>query len=243
MPKKIDRTGEISFTRLGTEMKIIKYNNTDDLYVEFQDEYKAITHGKYRDFKTGYIKNPYDKSIEGIGYLGVGEYSRKTHLEIYNKWADMINRCYNPYTLNKKPCYIDVVVCEEWHNFQNFAKWYEENYYNYYEKLYLDKDILIKGNKIYSPETCIFVPHEINEIFSGINEIKGYRVIKGKYIAYIKVDKKQKHLGSFNSKEEAFNVYKIAKENQIKQLSDKYKPYIPQKLYDAMYNYKVEITD
>lgn len=243
MPKRIDRAGEISFTRLGTEMKIIKYNNTDDLYVEFQDEYKVITHGKYKDFKTGYIKNPYDKSIEGIGYLGVGKYSRKTHLEIYNKWADMISRCYNPYTLNKKPCYIDVVVCEEWHNFQNFAKWYEENYYDYYEKLYLDKDILIKSNKIYSPETCIFVPHEINEIFSGINEIKGYRIIKGKYIAYIKVNKKQKYLGSFNTKEEAFNVYKIAKENQIKQIADEYKPYIPQKLYDAMYNYKVEITD
>ena len=94
--KKIDRTGEISYTRLGTKMKIIKYNNADDLYIEFQDNYKIIVHGKYNDFKNGYVKNPYDKSIENIGYIGMGKYSRKTHKSIYNKWADMLNRCYNP---------------------------------------------------------------------------------------------------------------------------------------------------
>ena len=157
MPKRIDRAGEISFTRLGTEMKIIKYNNTDDLYVEFQDEYKVITHGKYKDFKTGYIKNPYDKSIEGIGYLGVGKYSRKTHLEIYNKWADMISRCYNPYTLNKKPCYIDVVVCEEWHKFEPFAEWSMENGYS--DNLTIDR-IDSTGN--YEPSNCRWVDRKVN---------------------------------------------------------------------------------
>lgn len=241
--KKIDRTGEISYTRLGTKMKIIKYNNADDLYIEFQDNYKIIVHGKYNDFKNGYVKNPYDKSIENIGYIGMGKYSRKTHKSIYNKWADMLSRCYNPYTLNKKQCYIDCYVCEEWHNFQNFAKWYEENYYECNEKLHLDKDILIKGNKIYSPETCIFVPHKINEYFSGINITKGYRIINNKYVAYIKVDKKQKYLGSYETKEEAIESYIIEKENGIKILVNKYKNIIPQYIYDVIYNYKVRIID
>lgn len=241
--KRIDRTGEISYTSLGTKMKIIKYNNTDDLYVEFQDDYKIVAHGNYSDFKKGYIKNPYDKSIENVGYIGIGKYSRKTHKVIYDKWAYMLNRCYNPYKLNKKQIYIDCYVCDEWHNFQNFAEWYEENYYECNEELHLDKDILIKGNKIYSPQTCIFIPHEINEYFSGINRIKGYRIINNKYIAYMQIDKKQKYLGSYKTKEEAISVYVTEKEKYIKILANKYKNIIPQHIYDIIYNYKVEITD
>jgi hypothetical protein len=110
----------------------------------------------------------------------------------------------------------------------------------------LDKDILIKGNKIYSPETCIFVPHTINMMFTKRNKNKdnlptGIRLIErpkpytARYSGF--------HIGSYYTPEEAFNAYKLYKENHFKQIADKYKNDIPERLYNALYTYSVEITD
>ena len=129
------------------------------------------------------------------------------------------------------------------------------NYYaNYYEidnkVMNLDKDILIKGNKIYSPKTCIFVPHDINKLFTKSNKTRGEYPIGvsksktyGKVRARCSVNGKTKELGEYYSIEEAFQVYKKFKESYIKQIADEYKPYIPKELYEAMYRYEVEITD
>ena len=119
-----------------------------------------------RWFKNGLIKNPYDKNVFGMGYIGEGKYNKKDYEKIYNTWSDMLRRCYEPYFINKNLAYIDCYVHDEWHNFQNFAKWYEENYYEIKEqRMCLDKDILNKGNKIYSSETCLIVPQVINQLF------------------------------------------------------------------------------
>ena len=115
----------------------------------------------------------------------------------------------------------------------------------------LDKDILIKGNKVYSPETCVFVPQNINELFVKRNIDRGIYPIgvhlnklNNKYIAQCAQGQgKIINLGCFNAPKEAFNVYKLFKEDIIKQIADKYKILIPQKLYNAMYEYEVEITD
>ena len=119
----------------------------------------------------------------------------------------------------------------------------------------LDKDILFKGNKIYSPNTCVFVNKTINCLFTKSNKIRGDLPIgvklgkNNKYVSqysyydFIKKKKIKKGLGYYNTIEEAFNSYKIAKENNIKRVADYYKEKIPKKLYEAMYNYKVEITD
>lgn len=248
--RKIDRVGEENFNNKGTLMKIVIYNNCDDMYVEFQDKYRTIVHAKYKDFKNGCIKNPYDKSVYNIGYLGVGEYSQKRHTKIYDRWADMLCRCYEPYYLNRKPSYINCYVCEAWHCFQNFAKWWEENCSNKEEDLCLDKDILKKGNKIYSPDTCILVPHRINELFTKREQCRGnypmgvsYHKPCNKFRAYCHTLEGQKYLGLHNTVEEAFYAYKIFKELYIKQVADEYKDLIPQELYNAMYNYEVEIND
>jgi hypothetical protein len=161
----------------------------------------------------------------------------------------MINRCYNPYYINKELSYIDCYVCEEWHNFQNFAKWYEENYYEIEgEKMCLDKDILIKNNKVYSPDACIFVPERINQLFIKNKDYRnGYPIgvvpsTNGKYAGQVNyMDRTIKK--EFETIEEAFTFYKINKEQIIKQVADEYKDLIPEKLYEAMYNYQVEIND
>ena len=168
----------------------------------------------------------------------------------------MLIRCYEPYTINKYPTYIEVIVCKEWHNFQNFAKWYEENYYEIGKgKMHLDKDILFKGCKIYSPKTCIFVPERINYLFIKSNAIRGEYPIgvswyktSNKFRVQCKIldkenNRKVIHLGYYTTSEEAFLAYKVFKENYIKQVADEYKKLIPQKLYEAMYKYEVEIND
>lgn len=119
----------------------------------------------------------------------------------------------------------------------------------------LDKDILIKNNKIYSPNTCIFVPQRINNLFTKTNKNRGnlpigvsYYLNYNQYTAtcsIIKENERKGHktLGYFNTIEEAFNAYKNFKEKYIKQIANEYKDYIPIKLYNALLNYQVEITD
>ena len=119
----------------------------------------------------------------------------------------------------------------------------------------LDKDILIKGNKIYSPETCIFVPQTINSLFVKRDNKRGESVIgvslhkNSKYQVHCSIinpetgKSKQEYLGVYDTQEKAFQVYKYYKEKNIKEVADYYFGRIPDKLYNAMYNYEVEITD
>ena len=252
---KNERVGETNYNKYGTQMKIIIYNKSDDLWVEFQDSYKAKVHTAYKCFLKGEVRNPYDKTVLGVGLLGVGNYNSKSHKKIYKKWTHMLERCYNPYKINEFPTYKDCYVCDEWLNFQNFAKWYEENYYEVKgEVMCLDKDILIKGNKIYSPETCIFVPERINTLFTRSDKSRGKYPIgitfnKNNTVNPLEVSlsNKGKHTRidcfPINRPFQAFTCYKNFKEKLIKEIADEYKNLIPSKLYDAMYRYEVEIND
>lgn len=260
--KKQERLGEENYNNLGTLMKIVECKSAVDITVEFQDEHKTKVHTNYTNFKKGMIRNPYDKTVYGVGYLGQGEYKSKGKdgklTKAYTTWKNMLHRCYDPYELNKEPTYIDCYVCDEWLCFQNFAKWFYKNYYEIpNQKMQLDKDILCKGNKIYSPETCIFISRRINVLFTKSNNTRGEYPIGVSYhkgndalrVSCSITDEcgkyKQKFLGNFplNRPFQAFYTYKVFKENYIKQVADEYKNLIPQKLYDAMYRYEVEIND
>ncbi len=113
----------------------------------------------------------------------------------------------------------------------------------------IDKDILNKGNKIYSPETCVFVPQNINSLFVKRDKSRGNDPIgtnqlpSGNYEVRCNNGEESDYLGRFDNIYEAFYAYKVHKEKIIKQVADEYKEYIPQKLYHALYNYQVEITD
>ena len=133
-------------------MKIVKYVSVNDMVVEFQDKYKYRKKTNYQNFKSGQIKNPYDKSVHGVGCIGDGEFLTKEPngyhpTREYTCWIHMIERCY--LEKNKdlhRSYYGKCIVCDEWLNFQNFAKWHREHYYDVNERLHLDKDILIAGN-------------------------------------------------------------------------------------------------
>lgn len=151
-------------------MKIIKVLPEDKIIVQFQDSFKYEKEIHYNNYKRGTVKNPYDKSIYGVGYLGIGKYEAHNengiNTKVYDTWTNMIEICYSDNTRHNHLAYFDCTVCEEWHNFQTFAEWYAKNYYEIGDgRMHLDKDILVKDNKVYSPSTCIFVPQRINMIF------------------------------------------------------------------------------
>ena len=258
-PVKDNKIGEKIYNSYGSEITIIKYNKYNDIIMKFDNGY--IKHGSYKEFKNKSVKSPYCKSVYGIGYIGEGKYKVSINgksTKPYQYWISMIRRCYSNTKIDLKKNYVykDCSVCEEWHNFQNFGKWFDDNFYTIDgERICLDKDILVKGNKTYSPKTCCFVPERINLLFTKNNKIRGKYPIgvslgnNKKYKATINIfdfvnNKKQlKHLGYFDNIEDAFNIYKKSKENNIKRTADYYKNIIPQKLYDAMYSWEVNIND
>ena len=255
---KKERLGEVNISNEGYEMKIVEYNGRKDITVEFQDEYKTRVHTRYDHFLEGIVKNPYNPSIFNKGYIGQGKYKIKENgktTKAYQIWYNMLQRCYDPYWINKHLTYIDCYIYDEWLCFQNFAKWFYKNYYECNgERIELDKDILIKGNKIYSPETCILVPQRINLLFIKRDTLRGkcpigvsFKKNNNKFQAYCSIlkndKKKQIYLGYYDTSEDAFLVYKNFKENYIKQVADEYKDLIPNRLYEAMYRYEIEIND
>ena len=256
---KVDRTGEKNINNFGSEMVITGYRMNRDMDVYFPEYDWIVRNVQYGNFKKGNVKCPYEPSICGIGYIGEGEYKRWENgkdTRVYKTWNNMLRRCYDKKYHEKYPTYIGCEVSEDFHNFQNFAKWYYNNYYEVEgERMHLDKDILCKGNKIYSPETCIFVPERINSLFTKCDRSRGESVIgttltkNGKYrvscnlINTVTGEPKRKHLGYYETQEKGFEVYKQFKENYIKQIADYYKEQIPISLYNALYEYEVEITD
>ena len=142
-------------------------------------------------------------------------------------------------------------MCDEWLTFSNFEKWFSDPDNGYFERYHLDKDILVKGNKIYSPNTCCFVPQEINSLFIKDNSKRGSLPIgvtngyKGSFVAQVNFRGVIQYLGKYDTKEQAFNAYKKEKEVIVKILGDEYykRGLITEKVYKALLNYKVEIND
>lgn len=256
--KSKGRLGERRVMKCGEECEIVEYSGALDIVVKFLKTEELIR-SRYKDFEKGEIKSHFTPTVCGAGIVGLEKTRDKNgkKLKSYQTWHHMLQRCYDEKIHLKESTYIDCTVCKEWLYYPNFKKWYEENYYEIYnEKMALDKDALNKGNKVYSPETCVFVPQRINSLFIKCNAKRGdlpigvsYKKRDKKYqadckIFDVKANKyKKKYLGYYNTSEEAFNVYKKTKEENIKQIADYYKDRIPEKLYKAMHRYKVEIND
>ncbi len=138
---------------------VTKYNNYNNVEIEFlATGYKAMVASG--NIRLGTIKDKLRPSVFGVGYLGVGVHI--SHIKIkptmqYIAWQGMLRRCYDSKYQAKKPTYKDCSVVKEWHNFQNFAEWYEKNYPTDSKQYQLDKDKLIKGNKVYNPDACCFL--------------------------------------------------------------------------------------
>ena len=155
--------GTIYETNNFGSLEIISYHGWDNVEILFIDTNTSLRVRSER-IRSKSIKDPCKPSIYGIGFIGVGEFSGGTgasgvHSTPYKIWHGMFKRCYGV----DYPSYRDCSVCPEWHNYQNFAKWYKDNHPNDGVKYDLDKDIKINGNRVYSPNSCSFVTPKENK--------------------------------------------------------------------------------
>ena len=240
--------GEIRKNNKGTEMKIIRYNKSDDIDVMFLDEHSYVAQNvTYLNFKRGQIKNPFDKSIYGIGYLGDGDNQTKINgkrVRAYNVWHEMIARCCEESRAFKYSAYYGIcTVCQEWLCYNTFADWYEKNKYECEGRLHLDKDILYPGNKVYSPYTCLLVPQYINVLFINKTNQRGLPngiiECKGGYLA--KYD--HKDLGIYNTVEEAYRIQTNKKKEEIIKIANEKKLELPNIVYEALLNYEFSVEN
>lgn len=165
-------------------------------------------------------------SLVGVGYIGHGPYKVSIGGKItksYSIWAAMLNRSYNTKTQKRQPTYTECSVDPYWHNYQNFAKWLDDNYTKGY---HLDKDILHQGNKIYSADNCIFVHQGINKLLTDHGAARGnckigvhWCVRDKRYIARCNVNGERVIVGSFSTENEAHEEYKKYKYKIIKEVA------------------------
>lgn len=187
----------------------------------------------------GVGKNDYESNIK----------YNKVHIQSYHTWEQMLKRCYNEKFKEKNQTYKDCKVCDEWLSFKNFKIWFDEHYIEGYA---LDKDILFKGNKLYSPQTCCFVPIEVNSLLTKSQKQRGdypigvhFRKDNKKYFAYTSKKGKRVNIGFFDNPTDAFKAYKAKREAIIKEIALEYflSGKIAENVYNALMNYKVEIDD
>lgn len=165
----------------------------------------------------------------------------------YTTWRSMLMRCYDPRHHAKQPTYIGCSVSDEWLDYQNFANWYYNNEHS--DKGYhLDKDILVDGNKIYSSDTCCFVPKDINNLLTSRGNGRGkypqgvcFHKAVGKYSAQMGGDVKVKHLGYFKTPDEAYKVYKEAKERHVKNTALKWANKIQWETFLALMRWELKL--
>lgn len=178
--------------------------------------------------------------------VGTNDLTIKGNEAAYSKWTGMLTRCYNPKYHVKKPTYKGCSVCDEWLTFSKFKAWYDLNNRVGME---LDKDILVRGNKIYSPEFCRFVPKEINTLLltgsksTNPNKLQGaYGPTKnGSYVAKISKNSKLIYLGTEPTELLAHLLYKMVKEQWINDLANHYYSLgqIDSDLYTALLHWNI----
>jgi hypothetical protein len=231
--------GEIRNNKLGTPMKIIRYKNRNEITIEFMDEHRVQRDTTYQNFKIGQVRNPYDRSVSGVGYDGEGVYKTNTtpfDYSMWQAWKKILLRCYDERFRHKYPAYEGCTVCEEWFCYQNFAEWYSCNYKDFGEgRMHIDKDIIKKNNKVYCPEYCLVLPQRFNMIF--VNQPNKYGLPSGisltqsgKYHASYN----GKRLGNFKTLDEAIKSHDAAKRIHIRNLVEEYRNRLTDKVCEAL---------
>ena len=163
----------------------------------------------------------------------------------------MLQRCYSDTYKKKQPTYEGCEVSDNFKRYEYFYEWCHKQVGFGNEDWHLDKDLLIKGNKVYSESTCVFIPKEINALLTKSTASRGKHLIgvywdkkANAFKASVNKNKgKQEHLGYFKTELEAFNAYKTAKESFVKEQANKWKDKIDVRVYNALMNYTVEIDD
>ena len=248
--------GKVFKSKSSGDFKVLKYNDSANVVIQFlKTGYETLV--QLTNVRNGYIKDPYLPSVYGVGILGTKYPSKVSGVTTkeYVPWCSMLKRCYSDSYKKKNPTYKDCEVSENFKSYEYFYEWCHKqvgfgNDGNG-NPFHLDKDLLTKGNKVYSEYSCVFIPAEINSLLIKREALRGEYLIgvywsKTNKAFRARVNKNKgasEHLGYFNTELEAFNAYKVAKETYIKEQANKFKSQIDPRAYEALMNYTVEITD
>ncbi len=248
--------GSVFKTKLYGDLIITKYINHKEVYVKFLDtgyETKAY----FGNIKKGIVRDRTVPSILGVGIIG-DEVTKVNgnRLKEYNLWQALLGRCYCDKFHVKYPTYLGCTVSENFKYYPYFKSWCQQQIGfdclddkgNHFE---LDKDLLIKGNKVYSEDTCCFIPREINVALIYNQTKKGnhpigvsFNKVSNKFVAYVKKGEgSQEYLGYFEDVSVAFLAYKEAKEAYLKELANKWKDKIDPRVYEALIGWEINIDD
>ena len=247
-----DCVGKICKSKFSGDFKILKYNHSKNVEIQFTNT-GFETVARLDHIKSGVVKDPYVPSVHGIGVTGTKYQSTSNDVETkeYMLWQNMLKRCYSDKYQKKYPTYECCGVSDNFKSYEYFYEWCNEQVGFGNKGFDLDKDLLVKVNKVYSEDSCDFKPQEINKILVKREASRGEYLIgvywnkkASAFVAKVKKNKgKQEWLGLFNTEVEAFNAYKQAKEAFIKEQANKWKDKIDERAYNALMNYTVEITD
>ena len=229
---KEERLGEKFKTKTG-ELTIIDYICSDNVTIQFDDG-TILENIKYRCIVRGEVRNMNFPTVKNIGFIGYGKYKtvdeEQKRSKEYSCWIKILKKCNK---LDKS-----TTICNEWKNFQNFAKWFEDNYI---EGWCINNTIINKNNSEYSPKTCCFLPRDIINFFTYIfkNSELPTGILKtynNKFQVRLFLTKNKKN---FNTLEEALTAYYFDREQFRMKLIDKYKKEISIELYKKIINYEL----
>lgn len=242
----------------GDLYRVVEYNGSRDVTVLFESTNTFIK-SEAKEVKNGSIKNPLSKSAYGVGCFGVGKFKAKIGQKFtqeYQTWIGMIGRVYSEKELAKHPLYERITVCDFFLNYQNFAGWCQSQVGFKVKDVngrhfYIDKDLLIPNNSVYSPEACCFIPCAINSALKGRQYNKQDQTPSGVYwhkasnsfIASLGKFDKQAHLGCFGSIAAAEAEYTKEKESYVRELAELYKCKISEKAYKALLEFSLSDRD
>ena len=247
-----DCVGKVCKSKSSGGFKVLKYNDARNVEIQFlKTGFETSVH--LVQVKNGSVKDPYLPSVYGVGMLGA-KYPITINgvlTKEYILWKHMLQRCYSTTLKKKQPTYEGCEVSGKFKNYEYFYEWCNKQIGFGVSGFELDKDLLMKGNKVYSEPTCVFIPAEINLLLTKRTASRGNHLIgvywdKTNKAFRAKVAKNKgcsEHLGYFNTEIEAFNAYKQAKEMFIKEQANKWKSQIDPRAYNALMIYTVEITD
>lgn len=165
------------------------------------------------------------RTVHGVGYNSGGRHIvsiKCMRTSTYMTWYNMMTRCYSEKLHNRLPQYKNCEVDEVWKDFQGFAEWYEGHDFaglGYH----LDKDLLVSGNELYSPDNCCLLPQELNKLITSGKRSRDCLVgthwskRAEKWLSSVSVDNKQVHLGTFDTELEAHLAYIKSKEILVRQ--------------------------
>ena len=169
-----DCVGKVCKSKSSGDFKIVKYNDAHNVEIQFLKT-GFVTTVHLGSIRNGRVKDPYLASVFGVGVVGTKYPSEVNRVKTkeYVLWTHMLRRCYSDYFKKKYPTYIDCAVSENFKSYEYFYEWCQNQIGFGNNGWHLDKDLLLKGNKIYSENTCVFIPSEINSLLVKREALRG----------------------------------------------------------------------